>query len=252
MGRLLMRADQWLSAAAEHLDGVAPDTPPPDALTLPDSPSLFASLRDNLTFDSLSFRHATRLAVTGATLVLLTNGLDIERGYWLTLSAVAVLQVYPSATWTRALERSAGSILGGLIAAAAAFVLHGPGQTTLIILPLTLLMMSVRGVSYALFVLFLTPTVVLIAELFQTGGGLQPSPGGITGARQCDRLGGRPVGQPPALAKLGGPLHPPPSRRRCPFERRLSLRRPLIPQPARRRGGIGGKTPGRRSRQQQR
>ena len=174
MGRLLMRADQWLSAAAEHLDGVAPDTPPPDALTLPDSPSLFASLRDNLTFDSLSFRHATRLAVTGATLVLLTNGLDIERGYWLTLSAVAVLQVYPSATWTRALERSGGSILGGLIAAAAAFVLHGPGQTTLIILPLTLLMMSVRGVSYALFVLFLTPTVVLIAELFQTGGGLSP------------------------------------------------------------------------------
>lgn len=174
MSRLLSRASQWVSAAAEHLDGVTPDTPPPDVLTLPDNPGLLAPLRDNLTFDSLAFRHATRFAVTGAIMVLLTNGRGIERGYWLTMTAVAVLQVYPSATWTRALERSGGSILGGLIAAAAAFVLHGPAQTTLIILPLTVLTMSIRGVNYALFVLFLTPTVVLIAELFQTGGGLTP------------------------------------------------------------------------------
>ncbi len=174
IGLLLARAAQWLSAAAEHMGGITPDTPPPPSLTAPDSPGLLTGLWDNLTFNSLAFRHSTRLAVTGTVLVLLTNGLDIERGYWLTLTAVAVLQVYPSATWTRALERTGGSVLGGLIAAAAAFLLHGPAQATLIILPLCLITMSIRGVSYALFVLFLTPTIVLMAELFQTGAGLTP------------------------------------------------------------------------------
>ena len=174
IGRLLARAAQWMSAAAEHMGGITPDTPPPPSLTPPANPGLLAPLRDHLSFNSLAFRHSARLAVTGTVLVLLTNGLDIERGYWLTLTAVAVLQVYPSATWTRALERTGGSVMGGLIAAAAAFLLHGPAQATLIILPLCLITMSVRGVSYALFVLFLTPTIVLMAELFQTGAGLSP------------------------------------------------------------------------------
>ncbi len=73
-------------------------------------------IRDNLTAGSLSLRHAVRFALTGAVLTMLTKGLRIEMGYWITITAVIILQAYPSATWQRAIQRVGGTLLGGLIA----------------------------------------------------------------------------------------------------------------------------------------
>ncbi len=172
---LLQQAVTWVSAAAGHLTRASPGEPLPEGILQDSDANLFDQLRNNLALDSLSLRHAARFAVTGACLVLVTNGLHLERGYWITLTAVAVLQVYPSATWQRVLERVGGSILGGVIAAGAAYVLRGPGEMILFVMPMSVLTMAVRGVSYALFVLCLTPVFVLVVELFQTGGLLSPA-----------------------------------------------------------------------------
>jgi uncharacterized membrane protein YccC len=57
-----------------------------------------------------------------------------------------------------------------LLAAAIGMVLHGPLEIALLIIPFSVLTMAVRGVSYPLFILCLTPQFVLVAELFQPGG----------------------------------------------------------------------------------
>lgn len=154
--------------------------------------SALAQLRANLNPGSLVFRHALRLAITAAAAVLITGALHLERGYWVTVTAVSILQPYLSGTWRRALERVAGSVLGGLIAAGITLVLHRPIEIAAVVVPLSVVTMAVRNVNYALFVLCLTPQFVLVAELFQqTGGSTDPS---LAGLRALDSVIGGVLG----------------------------------------------------------
>jgi uncharacterized membrane protein YccC len=148
-------------------------------------------LRDNLTAGSLSLRHAVRFALTGSALTMLTKGLRIEMGYWVTITAVIILQAYPSATWQRAIQRVGGTLLGGLIAAGAAFLLHGPAAIVIVVIPLSLLSMAFRGVSYAFYIVCITPLFILITELVNRGGILSPELGGL---RILDNLIGAVIG----------------------------------------------------------
>ena len=133
-------------------------------------PGVWAVLRANLGLQSLSFRHALRLSIAVAVAVWLADYLMIERGYWIGLTAAVILQPFLATTWQRALERVIGSVLGGLIAAGIGLVIHTPLGIVAVVFPLAIITLAVRGVNYTLFVLFLTPQFVLIAELFQTGG----------------------------------------------------------------------------------
>jgi uncharacterized membrane protein YccC len=73
-------------------------------------------------------------------------------------------------TWRRTFDRIAGSVLGGLIAAWLMQRVHAPREMALLLFPLSVVAFALRSVNYALFMLCMTPLVVLIAELFQTGG----------------------------------------------------------------------------------
>jgi len=174
---LFGRIAQYLTVAIETAAGVrqaeglaeliATAAPEPKAAP---RPAIWAVLRTNLTLTSLACRHALRLAIAAAVAVWLADWFAIERGYWIGITAVVILQPYVAATWQRAFERVAGSVLGGLIAAGLGLVLTGPMAVVAVVFPLSVITLAVRGVNYALFVLFLTPQFVLIAELFQTGG----------------------------------------------------------------------------------
>jgi uncharacterized membrane protein YccC len=125
----------------------------------------------NLTWRSIAFRHGVRVALTAALGVWLTQEFDLQRGYWLTVTAVVILQPYYATTWQRALERVAGSVLGGLFAAGIGIVLTSPLAIALAIFPLAAAALAFRTVNYGLFTFLLTPQFVLIAELAQPGGG---------------------------------------------------------------------------------
>ncbi|MEI9981764.1 MAG: FUSC family protein [Aliidongia sp.] len=133
-------------------------------------PSAWTLIRANLGFGSLSFRHALRLGIAAAVSIWLADYFAVERGYWIGITAVVILQPFLATTWQRALERVGGSVLGGLIAAGIGLVTQAPLAVVAILFPLSVITLAVRGVNYALFVLCLTPQFVLIAELFQTGG----------------------------------------------------------------------------------
>jgi uncharacterized membrane protein YccC len=118
-------------------------------------------LAANLTFSSLSFRHALRVALVCGLDVLIILFFKIDHGYWLLLTSLIVLQPHVSGTLRRGLERIGGTVGGGILAAVLAVALHSQLIIAAVLFPLTLLSLAVMPVSYAAFAFFLTPAFVL-------------------------------------------------------------------------------------------
>nr|WKF58716.1 Inner membrane protein YccS [Paraburkholderia busanensis] len=130
---------------------------------------IVATLKANLSTQSVGLRHAARVGVTTTVGFLVIRALGLPFGYWATMATLLILQPSIAATWPRSIERAAGSIVGGLLAAAIGYAIHSPLGISLAVFPLVMATMALRPVSYSLFVLFLTPTFVLVAD-FATPG----------------------------------------------------------------------------------
>ncbi|NKJ48233.1 FUSC family protein [Burkholderia sp. SG-MS1] len=129
----------------------------------------WATLKANLSSQSVGLRHAARVGVTTTAGFLVIRALGLPFGYWATMATLLILQPSISATWPRSIERAAGSIVGGVLAAGIGYAIHSPLGISLAVFPLVMATMALRPVSYSLFVLFLTPTFVLVAD-FATPG----------------------------------------------------------------------------------
>jgi uncharacterized membrane protein YccC len=110
---------------------------------------------------SLALRHAARVALVCGIDVILILLFHIDHGYWLLLTSLIVLQPHVSGTLRRGVERIAGTVGGGILAAVLAVVLHSNWMTAAVLFPLALLALAILPVSYAGFVFFLTPAFVL-------------------------------------------------------------------------------------------
>jgi uncharacterized membrane protein YccC len=129
----------------------------------------WATFKANLSTQSVGLRHAARVGATTTAGFLVIRALGLPFGYWATMATLLILQPSIAATWPRSIERAAGSIVGGVLAAAIGYAIHTPLGISLAVFPLVLATMALRPVSYSLFVLFLTPTFVLVAD-FATPG----------------------------------------------------------------------------------
>jgi uncharacterized membrane protein YccC len=126
-------------------------------------------LRDNLTFRSLAFRHALRLALTATAAVAVYTILDLPHGAWVTLTAVVILKPNFGGTYQQAIQRVGGTVAGsvmGIILAAAITTLV---CLDLLLIPLGVMAFSVMASHYGLGVLFLTPFVVVLLNTVQPG-----------------------------------------------------------------------------------
>lgn len=131
----------------------------------------WSTLKANLSSQSVGMRHAARVGVTTTTGFLVIRALGLPFGYWATMATLLILQPSIAATWPRSIERAAGSIVGGVLAAGIGYAIHSPLGISLAVFPLVVATMALRPVSYSLFVLFLTPTFVLVADLATPGIG---------------------------------------------------------------------------------
>jgi uncharacterized membrane protein YccC len=126
-------------------------------------------LRANLNWKSPALRHALRTSVTAAVPLAFTMFWFTPYDHWLTITVVATMQPYFSLTYTRAVERIAGTALGGVIAAAVGLVCTTPVSIAAAMFLLTVSAFATRAISFGLFMMALTPPVVLLVETGSPG-----------------------------------------------------------------------------------
>lgn len=121
-------------------------------------------MRVNMTISSTGVRHAARLTVATSAAFLVARALHLAYGYWATMATLLVMQPSIGTTWGRGIERAVGSTIGAALAIAIGRFAHTPMTLSLAVFPLVCLTMSLRKVNYALYVNFLTPTFVFVAD----------------------------------------------------------------------------------------
>ncbi len=126
-------------------------------------------LRANLKWESLAFRHALRAAVTAAPAIAFTLVWFTPYDHWLTITIVATMQPYFGNTFTRALERVGGTMLGGILAAVIGLFVTTRLGMAVAMFPMAVFALAIRSVSFGLFMAALTPMIVLLVELGQPG-----------------------------------------------------------------------------------
>jgi uncharacterized membrane protein YccC len=166
---LLDRIAQFANVAAASvaaLDGAhvpAPVTAP--ETEEPSEPrAVLAPLRSVLAHDSLVLRHALRVAIVTAAAVLIAGVLRLPRGYWVTVTAVIILQPYTGATTLRAVQRVIGTVVGGILTAALGALFHDIRAILVLSFIFAAVSVAVLPLNYTAFSIFLTPTFVLLAE----------------------------------------------------------------------------------------
>jgi uncharacterized membrane protein YccC len=168
--QILDRTAQYASVAAAVTAGLNEGTQPPPLerrgeIEDPEAPlPWLVPLRAALSPDSLMFRYALRLGIVTAAAVALTGALGLKRGYWVTITAVIILQPYVGATSLRALQRVLGTVVGGAVAALLAAAFHSPVAVMVLVFVFAAVSVALLPLNYAAFSAFLTPTFVLLAE----------------------------------------------------------------------------------------
>jgi uncharacterized membrane protein YccC len=159
-----LRGAITLAAPEGGLLGVSPDQP-----VLAAWQPVWATVRANLNRQSDPFRYAARAAAAAVPALAITLYWPTQYGHWLTITLIMTMQPYVALTYVRALERIAGSVLGGVIAALIAIVCTTPLAIAFALFPLAVIALSVRAASFGLFITCLTPLVVLLSELGRPG-----------------------------------------------------------------------------------
>ena len=160
---------RYAAESAQALTQGGKGPPPPGALAPPDAP---ASLGDAFAPGSIELRHALRVAIVATAGQLLATALRLERSYWVTVTVVIVLQPHAIATVRRGLQRVAGTVIGGIVAALIVRWVRQPLVLGGLLFALAWAGVAVRRINYAAFATLITPVFVLLAEANARGGHL--------------------------------------------------------------------------------
>jgi uncharacterized membrane protein YccC len=169
--RLLEQLEEYTAVAAVNADAIEGGRPPaiPPALTVltivDDRRPVMETLRASLTLDSLAMRHALRVAIVTAVAVLVTRVLGLQRGYWVTITAIIILQPYAGATLVKGLQRVLGTVAGALLTVALVALVQDTRGLLIVVFMLATVCVAYLRVNYLIYSVFLTPTFVLLAEM---------------------------------------------------------------------------------------
>ena len=121
-------------------------------------------VRANLTWNSMPFRHAVRIATVVLPMLGGLRLLHNPYGHWLAITVILTLQPYAAGTATRAIERIGGTVVGGLVAAGIGLFFTTPLLIAAAMVPLNLATFALRAVNYTVFLGLLTPMLILLIE----------------------------------------------------------------------------------------
>ena len=115
-------------------------------------------------------RHAVAVGVVTAAGTAFYRVLDLTYGYWIPLSAVAVLQPDAHSSRVRALQRALGTVAGVVAVAVVAAVTSDDWVLVVISFLTSFGLFALRDRGYQWFVMLLTPTVLLMISVVSYRG----------------------------------------------------------------------------------
>jgi uncharacterized membrane protein YccC len=133
------------------------------------SPRYLAIVRSNLTFQSVTFRHAIRLAAAAAIATAMAEALRLPRGYWAVVTVLVVLKPNFGGTIERVIQRIVGTIVGGVIAMLISIFLRDEGMLFFGVALLAFMSFSIRSFGYGFFTLVVTPLFMVLLDLANPG-----------------------------------------------------------------------------------
>lgn len=121
-----------------------------------------AAIGAQLTPQSAIFRHALRVAIVSAIGAAAIVLLELPHGLWLPMTALVILQPDYGATFSRALQRTVGTIAGAVLAGILLVTLHGTPMFDIAIGLLLFATFALLRRRYGWGVTFLTPLIILL------------------------------------------------------------------------------------------
>lgn len=136
-----------------------------------------------LTFRSIIFRHALRVAVASGFGLWFAGAVGVTHPLWLPMTVIIVLQPEFGATWRRMGQRIGGTLIGVLIAGAIHVLVHGNGAELPIIAVFAAGTFYFIRSHYGVGVVMLTPMILLLLGVLVPG-----ESGSLIMARGVDTL----------------------------------------------------------------
>ncbi|MEG9437390.1 FUSC family protein [Edaphobacter sp. HDX4] len=162
--------------------------------------SVWATLRANLSLQSAVFRHAVRLTICLTIANIIARATGWRHAYWIPMTVVLLLRPDFAGTFSRGLQRIAGTIVGLVIATALFhFLPETVGIQAALIGICVFLLRWLGPANYGFFAIGVTAAIVLIARAnWRRAEAAHPTPG----HRYVDWRHPRSVGLRP-LANVG-------------------------------------------------
>lgn len=128
--------------------------------------SVVASLRANLNFRSAVFRHAVRLSICLTIAGAIARATDWSHAYWIPMTVVLVLRPDFAGTFSRGLQRIAGTIVGLIVATAVFYWLPQTLAVQVTAIGIGVFLLRWLGpANYGLFAMGVTAVIVLMLTL---------------------------------------------------------------------------------------
>ena len=122
-------------------------------------------LKDNLTLDSNTFRHAIRISIATLAGYIISMLFPLGHSYWILLTIIVILKPAYSLTRKRNYERLIGTICGALIGLLILYFITDSHVLFAIMLVLMVGTYSLLRTHYMISVIFMTPYILLLFHI---------------------------------------------------------------------------------------
>ncbi len=129
---------------------------------------LIRNLRLLFSFNTFMVRYALRTALAATLALSVYKWFDIDRGYWLPLTVIIVIQPYFGATLRKAIDRIIGTVLGGFAGSLILLLPAGLHMQEIMLFFAAIFTVYYLRRKYSVAAFFMTITLVLLFAVDQT------------------------------------------------------------------------------------
>ncbi len=144
--------------------------PRPDVTNAKPRPIPWSLFIQSLRRGGIVRRHAVRVGAVAGVATVLYRVLNLTFGYWIPLTSVAVLQPDAHGSRVRALQRTAGTLIGTVIVAAVALFTRNEAVLVFFVLLASGGLFALKERGYFWLTMLLTPTALLMLSTVQFHG----------------------------------------------------------------------------------